>query len=150
MAEWRASLPQTRSSGALRLQSAFSLARQHPFVPSHQEVAEFLADFHGLNLTDFFDDLFERTGEDVVRHLFHVAASLDSMVVGEAQILSQVKQAYELATSVAATGPLTNSVFQGALRVAKRVATETAIQQIPKRCGTYTLPLDRSLHIRSE
>ena len=46
-----------------------------------------------------FNDLFERTGEDFVRHLFTVAASLDSMVVGEAQILSQVKQAYELATS---------------------------------------------------
>src|SRR5206468_3563921 len=49
--------------------------------------------------------------------------------VGEAQILGQVKQAYELATSASATGPLTNAAFQAALRVAKRVATETAIQQ---------------------
>ena len=48
---------------------------------------------------EVFNDLFERTGEDFVRHLFTVAASLDSMVVGEAQILAQVKQAYELATS---------------------------------------------------
>jgi glutamyl-tRNA reductase len=51
------------------------------------------------------------------------------MVVGEAQIVSQVKQAYEMATAENSVGPLTNSVFQSALRVAKRVATETAIQQ---------------------
>ena len=51
------------------------------------------------------------------------------MVVGEAQILSQVKQAYDLATSENAAGPLMHSVFQAALRVAKRVARETAIGQ---------------------
>ena len=73
-------------------------------MPSHQEVAEFLAEFHGLRLTDIFDDLFERTGEDVVRHLFHVAASLDSMVVGEPQIVAQVKQAYDWRASGRATG----------------------------------------------
>jgi glutamyl-tRNA reductase len=98
-------------------------------VPSHQEVAEFLADFHGLSLTDIFDDLFERTGEDVVRHLFHVAASLDSMVVGEPHIVSQIKQAYELACERQSNGPLTNQIFQAALRVAKRVASETSINE---------------------
>ena len=68
--------------------------------PSHHDVVSFLAEFHGLSPGELFHDLFERTGEDFVRHLFTVAASLDSMVVGESQILSQVKQAYELATSV--------------------------------------------------
>jgi glutamyl-tRNA reductase len=97
--------------------------------PTHHDAVSFLAEFHGLSPTEIFNELFEHTGEDFVRHLFTVAASLDSMVIGEAQILSQVKQAYELATSVAATGPLTNAAFQAALRVAKRVATETAIQQ---------------------
>lgn len=97
--------------------------------PSHHDVVEFLARFHGLDPIEVFNDLFERTGEDFVRHLFTVAASLDSMVVGEAQILSQVKQAYELATAASSVGPLTNAAFQAALRVAKRVATETAIQQ---------------------
>jgi glutamyl-tRNA reductase len=97
--------------------------------PTHHDVISFLAEFHGLDPVVLFNDLFERTGEDFVRHLFTVAASLDSMVVGEAQILAQVKQAYELATSVTATGPLTNQAFQAALKVAKRVATETAIQQ---------------------
>jgi glutamyl-tRNA reductase len=97
--------------------------------PSHHDVVEFLARFHGLDPIEVFNDLFERTGEDFVRHLFTVAASLDSMVVGEAQILSQVKQAYELATAASSVGPLTNAAFQAALRVAKRVTTETAIQQ---------------------
>ena len=106
------------------------VASQSPDAcPSHHDVVQFLAEFHGLDPIALFNDLFERTGEDFVRHLFTVAASLDSMVVGEAQILSQVKQAYELANSVAATGTLTNAAFQAALRVAKRVTTETAIQQ---------------------
>lgn len=97
--------------------------------PTHHDAVAFLAEFHGLGADAVFNQLFEHTGEDFVRHLFMVAASLDSMVVGEAQILGQVKQAYELATGASATGPLTNAAFQGALRVAKRVASETAIQQ---------------------
>jgi glutamyl-tRNA reductase len=97
--------------------------------PSHHEAVAFLAEFHGLDVDQVFNQLFEHTGEDFVRHLFTVAASLDSMVVGEAQILGQVKQAYDVATTASATGPLTNAAFQAALRVAKRVASETAIQQ---------------------
>ena len=98
-------------------------------APSHQDVAEFLAAFHGVRLADIFDDLFERTGEDVVRHLFHVAASLDSMVVGEPHIVAQIKAAYELACERQSNGPLTNQIFQAALRVAKRVASETSISE---------------------
>jgi glutamyl-tRNA reductase len=97
--------------------------------PSHEQVVEFLARYHGLNPAEIFDDLFERTGEDAVRHLFTVAASLDSMVVGEAQILSQVKQAYDVAADGQAAGTLTHAAFQAALRVARRVARETAINQ---------------------
>jgi glutamyl-tRNA reductase len=97
--------------------------------PSHRDVVEFVADFHGLNTVEVFEDLFERTGEDAIRHLFTVAASLDSMVVGEAQILSQVKQAYEVACAGDHAGPVLNLAFQRAIRVARRVATETAIHQ---------------------
>ena len=95
--------------------------------PSHEEVVGFLAEFHGLKPFDIFSDLFEQSGEGAVRHLFTVAASLDSMVVGEPQILAQVKQAYQLAELHHSTGPITHSVFQAALRVAKRVTTETAV-----------------------
>ncbi|MEO8497576.1 MAG: glutamyl-tRNA reductase [Planctomycetota bacterium] len=97
--------------------------------PSHHDVVEFLADFHGLDPIVVFNELFERTGEDAIRHLFTVAGSLDSMVVGEAQILPQVKEAYERATADDATGPLTHAAFQAAIRVAKRIARETAINQ---------------------
>jgi glutamyl-tRNA reductase len=96
-------------------------------APTHHEMMQFLADFHHVPLADIFNDLFERTGEDAVLHLFSVAAGLDSMVVGEPQILAQVKQAYDLARTRHCAGPLTNAVFQAALRVAKRVATETNI-----------------------
>lgn len=98
-------------------------------APTHEQMAHFLAEFHGLRALDIFDDLFERTGDDAVRHLFTVAASLDSMVLGEAQILGQVKQAYELAEAARATGPLTHAVFQRSFNVAKRVASETAINE---------------------
>lgn len=106
------------------------VAAQRPEAcPSHHDVVNFLADFHGLEPSEVFDEVLERTGEDAIRHLFTVAASLDSMVVGEAQILAQVKQAYELATAGDCIGPLTHAAFQAAIRVAKRVATETAINQ---------------------
>lgn len=98
-------------------------------LPSHHDVVDFLAGFHGLDPGEIFDELFEHSGEDAIRHLFTVAASLDSMVVGEPQILSQVKQAYELATTGNSAGGLTHSAFQAAIRVAKRVTTETAIHQ---------------------
>jgi len=107
----------------------YTAAEEPAQGPSHEEVARFMADFHGLPIYEVFDDLFERTGEDAVRHLFTVSASLDSMVVGEPQILSQVKQAYELANQHNSTGPLTHGIFQAAVRVARRVATETTLYQ---------------------
>ena len=64
-----------------------------------------------------------------MRHLLRVACSLDSMVVGESQILSQVKQAYQLATAHDNTGPLLHAAFQAASGAARRVAGETAIHE---------------------
>lgn len=107
----------------------YTAAEEDADCPTHHQVVDFLAEFHRLDPMEIFDALFERTGEDVVRHLFTVASSLDSMVVGEAQILSQVKQAYEMATNAQNAGTITNTVFQSAIRVAKRVANETAINQ---------------------
>jgi glutamyl-tRNA reductase len=107
----------------------YTAAEDPEASPSHEQVAQFMADFHGLPIYEIFDDLFERTGEDAVRHLFMVAASLDSMVVGEPQILAQVKQAYETAKDRQSAGPLTHGIFQTAVRVAKRVASETTLHQ---------------------
>jgi glutamyl-tRNA reductase len=107
----------------------YTASQEAERAPTHEEVVEFLAEFHGLDPQEIFGDLFERTGEDAVRHLFAVAASLESMVVGEPQILAQVKQAYELASESRTAGPLTHQVFQAALGVAKRVATETGVNE---------------------
>lgn len=88
-----------------------------------------LADFHNVPVDDVRSQLVTLENAEVVRHLFSVAASLDSMVVGEAQILGQVKQAYELAGQMDCTGPLMHHLFQSALRVARRVASDTALHR---------------------
>jgi glutamyl-tRNA reductase len=66
-------------------------------------------------------------GTDAVRHLFRVTAGLDSMVLGEAEIQGQVRRSYDLALSLGTSGPIINRLFQDALRVGKRVRTETGI-----------------------
>ena len=107
----------------------YTFAEDANGCPSHHEMVSFMAKFHAVEEEEIFDDLAQRTGEEVARHLFTVSASLDSMVVGEPQILSQVKQAYDLARAADSAGPLTHSVFQAAMRVAKRVTSETAIHE---------------------
>ena len=97
--------------------------------PSREEVASFMADFHGVRAENVLDQLFDRSGEEAVKHLFTVSCSLDSMVVGESQILSQVKQAYEMAREGDHAGTLMHLAFQGANRTAKRVQNETTIHQ---------------------
>ena len=70
---------------------------------------------------------YSHDGEECVRHLFRVTASLDSMVVGEAEVLGQVKQAYHAATEAGGVGKALNGLFQRAFSVAKAVRTETAL-----------------------
>ena len=71
--------------------------------------------------------LYEYTGTEAVRHLFAVASSLDSMVLGEPQILGQLKQAYRRSVESRATGVILNRLLHKAFSVAKRVRTETAV-----------------------
>ena len=97
--------------------------------PSVSEIVEFLAGQHGLATDHLLSQISHRSGSEVIEHLFTVASALDSIVVGEAQILSQVKQAYDRATAAGAAGPLTHSTFQTANRVAKRVQHETSIHR---------------------
>jgi glutamyl-tRNA reductase len=114
-------------------------------------VAEFLADQHHLQPDEIVDQMIYRSGSEALEHLFTVAASLDSMVVGEAQILSQVKRAYDLARNSGSAGPLTASVFQAANRAAKRVQQETSIHRrrvsVPSvAVGEVALEVFDSLH----
>ncbi len=103
--------------------------RVEVYLAGESDASDFLADFHGLPPEEVRPHLCVHRQQDAVRHLFRVAASLDSMVIGEGQIAGQVKKAYELALGQGATGPLLNALFPHARQVAKRVRSETGISQ---------------------
>ena len=92
-----------------------------------ESVIEFMSEYHTLDRHELTRYLYIVKGEAVVRHLFRVVASLDSMVVGEAQILHQVKEGYECAFEGGGTGRAFNKLFRQSFEVGKRVRTETAI-----------------------
>lgn len=96
-------------------------------APEAAALVAFLAECRGLDVARLEPVVSRERDEAVVRHLFGVAAGLDSMVLGEPQILGQVKQAWTLAREAGTAGPLTAGMFQAALRAAKRVATETGV-----------------------
>ncbi|MCG8470664.1 MAG: glutamyl-tRNA reductase [Desulfobacterales bacterium] len=88
---------------------------------------ECLSRIKGLPVSEFESCLYVHQREEAARHMFCVAASLDSMVVGEPQILGQVKGAYHLAAARKASGPLLNRLMHRTFHVAKRVRSETGI-----------------------
>jgi glutamyl-tRNA reductase len=92
---------------------------------------EFFTSFHRLPKGELEGRLYRWTDRDAVRHLFRVAAGLDSMLLGEAEILGQLKTAYNQALEHGATGPVLNRMFQGALEVGKRVRAETEVGARP-------------------
>ncbi len=87
----------------------------------------FLSDYSDLDISVFNDKLYVLKQEQSVEHLFSVAAGLDSMVLGETEIIGQVKGAYLAAQGSQQTGKVLNALFQRSLRVAKNVRTNTAI-----------------------
>ncbi len=116
----------TAATGAAEVESGQPIIAE---VPSRDNVIHFLADQRHLSRERLLESMIHRSGNEAITHLFTVAASLDSMVVGETQILSQVKEAYDLAVESGSAGPLTHAVFQAASRVAKRVQRDTLIHR---------------------
>ena len=91
----------------------------------------FLSNFHSVRPDKLNPSLYHHYDHDAVRHLFRVAAGLESMLLGEAEILGQVREAYLRAHECHATGPVLNRLFQGALEIGKRVRAETELGTRP-------------------
>jgi glutamyl-tRNA reductase len=91
------------------------------------ELFDFLSNYHQIEPQQLTKFTYTYQNLNAIRHLFKVGASLDSMIVGEPQILGQVKQAYEQSLSAGTTGDVLNRLFAKAIQVGKRVRTETNI-----------------------
>jgi glutamyl-tRNA reductase len=91
------------------------------------DLKHFLSRYHALSLKEFEKNLYSFVGEEAVKHIFRVASSLDSMVVGEPQILGQIKSAYNIAVESKTSGLILHRLLHRAFHVAKRVRTETKI-----------------------
>jgi glutamyl-tRNA reductase len=91
------------------------------------DVRRFLADLHGLRLEEFADHLYDYYEERAVQHLFGVAAGIDSMVVGETQILGQIREAFQAAQAERSVRAVLSALFTRAIKVGRRARSETAI-----------------------
>lgn len=91
------------------------------------QLRRFMATYHNLNLEELEKHLYDYQGEEAIRHVFRVSSSLDSMVIGEPQILGQIKTAYGYATEFRTVGLILNRFMHKAFSVAKRIRTETNI-----------------------
>lgn len=112
--------------------------------PGHQAtgaVRTFLAEQRGLRPSDMADVIYDHAGGAAVRHVFKVASALDSLVLGEAQILGQLKEAYGVAGGAGTSGPVLGRCLERAFGVAKRVRTETAIARGSANISTVAVDL---------
>lgn len=91
------------------------------------QLKRFMAAYHQLDESDLEDHLYSHSGDEAIRHVFKVASSLDSMVIGEPQILGQIKTSYGYAVEFKTVGLILNRFLHKAFSVAKRVRTETNI-----------------------
>jgi len=105
------------------------LARQPHASPRFDELIEYLAQKRQLPPQELSGHMYQKTDREVAAHLFAVASSLDSMVLGETQILGQVRQAYDAACQAGTVAAMLNPLFQRALAVGKQVLTQTALAE---------------------
>jgi glutamyl-tRNA reductase len=98
-------------------------------IPTTGALIDFLAHFHARPADEFASHLVDHHDAQAVSHLFKVAASLESLVLGEGQILGQVRDAYKAADSRKAVGPILHAVFSHALRVGKLVREQTGMDK---------------------
>jgi glutamyl-tRNA reductase len=122
-----------------RVEVYADVARFHPAVA---EISSLLARRAGLPVTDLAEHLYVHFAEAAAEHMFSVAAGMDSMVVGESQILGQVRSAYTLGAEAGSVGSVLHELAQTALRVGKRVHTDTGIDRAG--ASIVSVALDRA------
>lgn len=126
----------------------FYVARPVQGRPRIEEIARFIADFHGIAATEFADALYAYEDLQAVRHLFRVASSIDSMVLGESQIIGQTREAFETARTAGTTGRRLDPLFQKALAVAKEIHATTGIATGRLSVGSTAVDLARQIFSR--
>jgi glutamyl-tRNA reductase len=128
-----------------RVEVYADVARFHPAVA---EITTVLARHAGLHVSDLTDHLYVHFAEAAAEHMFTVASGLDSMVVGESQILGQLRAAYLLGSETGTIGSVLHDLAQSALRVGKRVHTETGIDRAG--ASIVSVALDRAQDVLGE
>jgi len=110
-----------------------------------QEILSWLNDFHNLQSDDTQPYIYDHLDDSVVRHIFRVACGLDSMVLGEPQILGQLKSAYQDAIQADTLGRNLNQLFQRSFNVAKKVRTKTEIGANPVSVASAAVSLSKNI-----
>jgi glutamyl-tRNA reductase len=117
------------------------LSRVDPEAAGATTIESFLSEYSGIPLAQLQPTLYHFEDEQAVRHVFRVASSLDSMILGEPQILGQLKSCYTTAVDARTIGAFLNGLLQSAFRIAKRVRSETSIGEYPVSVSSAAVAL---------
>jgi len=128
--------------------SEFYLARPTHGHPRRDELITFFSELASIPQEELAEHTYYFDGRAAIEHLFRVASSLDSMVVGETQILSQIKQAVSRATEYGSCGKTLTTLFQWSLHVAKEVHTETQISSGQVSVGSVAVQFAQQIYTR--
>ncbi len=119
----------------------YLVAAEPPHAALDDEIAHSICEFHGIPRDELHGSMRRYEPEEVAAHLFQVAAGLDSIALGENQVLGQVREAYGAALGAGSSGKILSKLFQMAVSVGKRVRTETKIGQTPVSISSLAVDL---------
>jgi len=121
------------------------LASVEDQVQGIQSIENFLSNYGQISIADLQPKLYQHFDNQAIRHVFRVSSSLDSMILGEPQILGQVKSCYGAAVETQTVGTYINGLLQAAFKTAKRVRTETSIGEYPVSASSAAVELARKV-----
>ena len=135
----------SRPAGLVELAILSTCNRLEFYAVSHTDrfepLLQFTSETSGVSVTELEPHLYRYTQAEAVLHLGRVASGLDSMILGEPQILGQVTEAYELGLSQRSIGPVLSALFRYAIHTGKRARTETAISRNPASTSSVAVKL---------